>query len=111
MRPEEDIAAERYEDRRLDEMASKGKAAEHFVEAIRAARRARAQAGLDCHFDGEGNAVFTPEQAYKAACHGREDSAASLLLQFRLMQRLDRNRNFMLAIIALLLYIAVKVHA
>ena len=40
--------------------------------------------------DEHGEFQYTPEQAYKAACHGREDIGAILMIQLPALQRLDR---------------------
>ncbi len=91
MRPKEDIDAELAEKRSMDQLAMRGSAEADFVTAVRAARLARTEAGLDCYFDEKGIGRFTTEQGLKAACHAREDAAASLMLQVLIMKRLDRN--------------------
>jgi hypothetical protein len=106
MRPQDDIDAEKNDERMLDQLAKKGRAASDFVAAVRTARTVCAEAGLDATFDDHGRPVFTAEQTAKAIRHAREDVSASLAMQLLIMRRLDRNRNFMWAIIALLLYIA-----
>lgn len=108
MRPQDDINAEESERRMLDRVAALGRAEADFVAAVRTARAARTEAGLDCYFDDEGNAHFTQEQGLKAACHTREDAAASLMLQMQIMKRLDRNSAYLkwgIALLAALLLI------
>jgi hypothetical protein len=91
MRPQEDIDAEIADEQSLVQLATRGEAEADFVTAVRAARRARTEAGLDCYFDEKGVGRFTAEQGLKAACHAREDVAAALMLQVLIMKRLDRN--------------------
>lgn len=109
MRPQEDIEAGIADDRELDQLAKKGRAASDFAHAIRTARQARASAGLDMTFDEHGIASLTDFQMHRSITHTREDTAATLMLQMMIMRRLDRNRNFMIAIIALLIYIGANI--
>lgn len=90
----------------LNEINKKGKAGQHFALAVAVARQACLEAGLDGQVDDSGRPHFTHEQTAIAARHAREDAAAALTLQLAIMARLDRNRNYMWVIIALLLYIA-----
>lgn len=55
---------------------------------------------------GGPSAVYSAEQAIKAACVAREDIAHAAIVNRLILKRLDRNRNYMWAIIALLIYIA-----
>jgi hypothetical protein len=108
MRPQEDIEAGEREDRMLDKLAKKGASGFDFAVAVKTARQACKDAGLDAEFDERGNAEFTAFQTAKTVRYTREDASATLMLQLLLMKRLDRNRNFMWAIIALLLIIVSK---
>lgn len=58
--------------------------------------------------DNQGAEVFTAEQATRASGQMRSDTAAILAAQAFVLQRLDRNRNLMWAIIVLLLLIVAK---
>jgi hypothetical protein len=55
-----------------------------------------------------GDFEYTQQQAFKAACHGREDAAATLQLQRALLVRLDRNRTLLWLAIGLLAFIAYR---
>lgn len=109
MRPQDDIDAAEGNDRILDQMEKKDRAGADFVLAIRTAREVAQQAGLDALLDEGGQAYFTVEQTAKTVRHTREDAAASLMLQLFIMRRLDRNRNYMWVIIALLVYIVSQI--
>lgn len=109
MRPQEDIDAAKIDEHQLNQIAMKGGAALEFAAAIRSARQACAEAGLDLTFDEHGRASLSEFQVHKTLRHTREDVAASLMLQHSIMRRLDRNRNYMFAIILLMLYIATQV--
>jgi hypothetical protein len=78
-----------------------------FFEAARLARTSISVDGLEpAWVDYEW--VHSPEQGAKAACLSREDVVAIANVQYAVLKRLDRNRNYMWMIIALLLYIAVQ---
>lgn len=110
MRPAEDLEQAEHEERHLDELAKKGRSAAEFVAAIRGARQACEEAGLNANWDAAGNANFTPFQTAKTVRHTREDVSATLALQLFILRRLDRNRNYMLVIIIMLIYIALKLN-
>jgi hypothetical protein len=79
-----------------------------FHDFFTAAERAKQMAetdGIIGSFDEDGGDIFSPEQGIKAACHGREDTSAVLMLQLKVLQRLDRNRNYMIGVIVLLLFV------
>lgn len=92
----------------LDSLERQGRAGADFVIAVKAARRACEEAGLNATFDDENIPSFSTEQTARAVRFTREDASAALFLQMHIMRRLDRNKNFMWAIIGLLLYIAWK---
>lgn len=76
-----------------------------FFESARLAKTSVITDGLDpAYIDFEWK--YSPEQGAKAACLAREDIAAIVGIQYGVLKRLDRNRNYMWVIIALLLYIA-----
>jgi len=108
MRSQAEIEAERFEEASLNELSKKSKSTSALVAAIKEARKACADAGLDATYNDDGEPNFTTFQTAKAVRHTREDVAATLMLQVAVLHRLDRNRNFMWVIIALLIYIAVQ---
>jgi hypothetical protein len=89
-------------------LTKKSKSTATLVAAIKEARKACADAGLDATYADDGEPEFTAFQTAKAVRHAREDVAATLMLQVAVLHRLDRNRNYIWVIIALLLYIAVQ---
>jgi hypothetical protein len=107
-RPQADIEAAEFEDNQMTALAKRSRAGAEFVTAIRLARTARTDAGLDCDYDDNGGAKFTVQQGLKAACHAREDAAASLIIQLSVLQRLDRLNTFAKWIIALLIILVIR---
>jgi hypothetical protein len=107
-RPQADIDAAEFEDNQMTAFAKRSRASAEFVSAIRTARKARTVAGLDCDYDDNGGAKFTVQQGLKAACHAREDAAASLHIQLSLLERLDRLNTFAKWIIVLLGILVVR---
>lgn len=95
-----------YDEQQLATIARKDVAASQFVAAIRNARIVCQSAGLNGEVDDEGNLIFQPQQTARAVRHAREDASATLALQLFIMRRLDRNRNYMIVIILLLIYLA-----
>ncbi|GFZ66706.1 hypothetical protein PSE10B_32280 [Pseudomonas amygdali pv. eriobotryae] len=65
-----------------------------------------ARDGIHPSIDEDGQEHYRIQQALKAACHGREDTAALVIIQQSVLRRLEQLR--VLAIIGLLLlaYIA-----
>lgn len=108
VRPQEDIDAGEFEDRQLTDLAKRNRANADFVSAIRLARKARTDAGLDCDYDDDGGAKFTTQQGLKAACYAREDASATLILQRNQLERLDRLHTLAKWIIALLAILLVR---
>ena len=109
MRTEADIEAERWENNQFAEMKKKGGPYADLVDAIQMARRARTEAGLDCHYTDDGEGRFTVQQGLKAACHAREDVAATLMLQVKILERLDRQRKLTLWALGVLVIVAIKI--
>lgn len=108
-RPQSDIDAEAYEAKQFASMEKKGGAGAELVAAIRLARQARTQAGLNCDYTESGEARFSVQQGLKAAVHGREDVAATLILQVKIIQRLDQLKKIGWGILGVLIVIALKV--
>lgn len=89
----------------MDKAAKTSAADRTFFEAAKRAKLSVNDDGLTPSWiDGEW--VHTAEQGAKAACLTREDVVAVMNIQYGVLKRLDRNRNYMWAIIALLVYIA-----
>ncbi|MBD8630770.1 hypothetical protein IFT74_05235 [Oxalobacteraceae sp. CFBP 8755] len=109
MKSQEHIDADQFDDRMLGELAKKSQAYADVAAAIKDARKSCESAGLNCDYDDKGAPFFTQFQTSKTARHTREDTSATLLLQAVILDRLDRNKKYMWAIIALLLYIASQV--
>jgi hypothetical protein len=84
-------------------------ASRDFMEAAHLAKSYTRQDGLFPESGNDGD-EYTLEQGVKAACHGREDTAAILILQKRLLERLDTIRIGVTLCVILLAYIAYKMH-
>ncbi len=107
-RPQSDIDAEAYEAKQFASMEKKGGAGAELVAAVRLARQARTEAGLNCDYTETGEARFSVQQGLKAAVHGREDVAATLILQVKIIQRLDQLKKLAWWILGVLTVIALK---
>ena len=59
--------------------------------------------------DEHGEAQYSPEQSYKASCHGREDISAILLIQLPVLERLDQIKSLLWVVVIALAYIAYKI--
>lgn len=108
-RPQKDIDAEIYQFDQLTELENTSQANQSWAQAVKAARTARSNAGLDCQYDEYGSAVFTTEQGLVASLHTREDTAATLLLQRDILVRLDHIRRLCLCIAGGIAALVVKV--
>jgi hypothetical protein len=77
-----------------------------FQKAFDLAKSWAARDGIHPFVDEDGEEHYRVRQALKAACHGREDTAALVIMQHSVLRRLEQLR--VLAIIGLLLlaYIA-----
>lgn len=107
-RPQADTDAEAFEAKQLAEMEEKGGVVADLVAAIRMARQGRTEADLDCTYTETGEAKFTIQQGLKAAAYAREDVAAVLILQVKVLKRLDRLQKFVWCILGILVTIALK---
>lgn len=108
-RPQTDIDADEWEERQFTEMEKKGGAGAELVAAVRMARRGRTESGLDCDYTEDGDARYTIQQGLKAAAHGREDAAATLILQVKIIERMDRQRKLSWWILGILIVVAINV--
>ncbi|MGZ3236714.1 MAG: hypothetical protein ACXU8A_04985 [Burkholderiaceae bacterium] len=108
-RPQDVIEAEKIEEHQFAEIEKKGGALAELVAAIRVARKGRTDAGLDCNYTADGEATFTVQQGLKAAAHAREDVAATLILQVKIIERLDRLQKISWWTIGFLAVIGFKV--
>jgi len=108
-RPQIDIDAEAFEAKQFAELEKRGGAGAELVAAVRLARQGRTEAGLDCEYTETGEAKFNVQQGLKAAVYAREDVAATLILQVKIIQRLDRLQKMAWWTIGLLIVVALKV--
>lgn len=83
-------------------------AEETFAKAGEIARSDTVNSGLEKFQDKNGDWTNSPKQAVFAACIAREDTQLIAQIQLAVLQRLDRNRNYMRAVIAILSYIAYR---
>lgn len=92
------------------EEAMKGGAAERsFYAAAFAAHQASVSEGLTPSRDDDGELIYSPQQGLKAACHAREDAAATLNIQLPVLKMLNQVRILAGGCLAVLLYIAYRV--
>jgi len=91
------------------EEAKKSSAADRsFFTAGQQAHHSVKENGLLPRRNADGEFEYDLQQGLKAACHGREDVVAVLILQRDLLARLDRNHKLLLAALVLLVYIAYR---
>ena len=92
----------------VDEQRKKGGVAAEFAVAISTARSNAESAGLLANRDEFGELKFRAWQGIKAACFGREDAAATLLLQRAILQRLARIERLAWLCLAILAFVVYK---
>ena len=80
-----------------------------LAKAASSARSSIKDSGLWPTVDDDGQIVYTPQQGAKAACHAREDAAATLILQQVQLDHLYSLSKMLVVCIVLLGYIAYKV--
>lgn len=100
--------SERLFENHMDEAKKASAAARDFFSAAQIARRSAKENGILPVRNEHGEFRYTMQQGLKAACHAREDIAATLQIQLAVLQRLDRNRNLLWAAIVLLGYVAYR---
>jgi len=103
-----DEESDRLFENHMDEARKANAAAKDFFGAAQIARRSAKKNGILPIRNEHGEFQYTIQQGLKAACHTREDVAATLQIQLTLLQRLDRNRNLLWVAIALLGYVAYR---
>lgn len=103
-----DEESDRLFESRMNEARRANAAARDFFGAAQVARRSARESGILPVRNEHGEFRYTIRQGLKAACHTREDIAATLQVQLALLQRLDRNRNLLWVAIALLGYVAYR---
>lgn len=92
------------------EEAMKGGAAERsFYAAAFAAHQSTASDGLMPSRDEEGELAYSVQQGLKAACHAREDAAATLNIQLPVLKMLHQVRILGGSCLVVLLYVAYRV--
>ena len=101
--------AKQYYERQMREAKKGGAAARDFYSAAEFARRSAELDQLLPATNQNGDYVYSPQQAFKAACHAREDVTAILVIQRAQLDRLDRNRSLLWIAIGLAAYIAYQV--
>ena len=95
--------------RQMEEAKKLGSAEKDFYSAGVNAKKWATDNGLMPIEDEYGELQYTSEQAFKAACHGREDICATLLIQMPILKRLDLIKNLLWACVFALAYIGYKV--
>lgn len=103
-----DKESDRLFENHMDKEKKASAAARDFFGAIQIARRQAKQNGILPVRDEHGEFRYTIQQGLKAACHAREDIAATVGIQLAILKRLDRNRNLLCVAIILLAYVAYR---
>lgn len=102
--------ADAFHEKRLIEATQNGSAAQRdFARAGLAAYQGMIQDGLVPQRSEYMEIRYTPKQGLIAAVHGRQDSAAILLIQNSILHRLDALRQLAWVAVGLLIYIAIRV--
>lgn len=99
---------ERIFEKKMDETKKASAAAKDILNACQIARRSAKENGILPVRNEDGEFRWTIQQGLKAACHAREDVAATLLIQAAILRRLDRNRNLLWVGIIILGYVAYR---
>lgn len=79
-----------------------------FYGAANSVKQWTVQEGLLPSINEDGEERYTVQQGLKAACCGREDAAAALVVQYSILRRLQELRVLGVLCVALLLYIAAR---
>jgi len=102
-------AIQRRFERKIRRAKKQSPADRDFYEAALFARRSIRASELLPSINTDGKYHYTVRQGLKAACHGREDIAATLLIQRSILQLLYVVRNVVLVCVPLLVYVAFRV--
>jgi hypothetical protein len=101
--------AEMHAENQLEQAASRNSVNRDFYGAALAAKRQARHDGLHPETDEYGELHYTQVQGITAACHGREDVTAILIIQQSLLRRLETLYVLGSTCILLLGYIAYRV--
>jgi len=100
---------DRYHENQLEKLASKGGIDHEYFGAMLSALHSCKENDLFPTRNENGEFVYRPEQGIKAACHGREDAAAILIVQRSILERLQILQWSAWLSIVILTYIAYRV--
>lgn len=103
-----DEESERFFEKQMEDAKKSSAADRDFFSAAQVARYSVKQDGLLPTRNEDGEAEYTAQQGFMAACQAREDVIAIANIQRSLLLRLDRNRNLLWGVICLLTYIAYR---
>lgn len=108
---QEQVDAEwvKYHDKEAQKRMKRSAADKDFTVACVNAKKWATENGLMPTTGEGGELQYTPEQGFKAACHGREDTCAILQIQFPILERLDSVYGLLKLCSILLAYIAYRV--
>lgn len=95
--------------RGIEQQKRRGAADREYADAVDMAKRFAEQADLFPRRMDDGELRYTVRQGLQAACQGREDAAAVLLVQLPILKRLDRIRGLLWVCAGLLAYVAYRV--
>lgn len=100
---------ERFFQKQIEEAKKSSDADRDFFSAAQIARQSVKYDGLLPSRNEDGEAEYTAQQGFMAACQTREDVVAIVNIQRSILIRLDRNRNLLWCVICFLTYIAYRV--
>lgn len=89
-------------------MPAKRSYEQEFEKACDSAKRWAEQGGIFPSINEDGEERYRIQQGLQAACHGREDTAAVLIIQQSVLRRLEQLRVLAVIGLVLLAYIAVR---
>jgi hypothetical protein len=92
----------------MDKLGKRGPADRDFAFAAKFARRGIREDGLAGALGADGQYRYTVSQGLKAACHGREDAAATLVAQRLTLVRLVRVERLLWVGLALLTILVLR---
>lgn len=98
-----------YAEKQIAEAAKKDSVSKDFYGAALLAMHSTKQDGLHPSINEYGESKYTIQQGLKAACHTREDVAATLIIQQSILRRLQGLNILGWLCFAILCYIAFQV--
>jgi hypothetical protein len=98
-----------YTEKLFTDAASKGAVNKDYYGAALFAHNSIKTDGLEPSENEDGELEYSLQQGLKAACHGREDTVAILIIQKSILERLDTLKSILTLCVVLLCYIAYRI--